>query len=340
MAGAGQGMAAIHMMDAVWTRQILDVLTAAHVETDPILHRLGINQKLLLEPHARLPFKHHAVIMEAASQLLHDPLLGLRFGLGCEPRDAGLPAFVGFVSANLGEALRHTLHCLSVHTSASRVELLAEDEAFALTHQLVDPSASGGRQVNEATMGFLLAFCRLVTQRRLIPTRLELIHPPHPDQAEARRLLGAPILYGQLRNALVGPISWLRFESHHADDRLRRLLESYANNLLQQRGRETDLVGEVQAVVLRRLASGRAELDSVAEELGMSPRALARRLAEQDHSFGKLVDQLRHALAENYLATPDLRVSQIAALLGYANPPAFTHAYRRWTGRAPSEGRA
>jgi AraC-like DNA-binding protein len=333
-------MAAIHMIDAVWARQILDALVAARVDAGPILGPLAINQKLLHEQHARLPFKHHAVIMEAASQLLRDPLLGLRFGLACEPRDAGLPAFIGLVSANLGEALRGTLRCLGVHSSASRVELLAEDEELVLTHQLVDPAALGGRQANEAVLGFLLAFCRLVTQRRLIPIRLELIHPPHPDQAEARRLLGAPILYGQLRNALVGPASWLRFESHHADERLRRLLESYGHDLLQQRAREADLVGEVQSVVLRRLASGGAELDSVAEELGMSPRALARRLADQEQSFGKLVDQLRRELAERYLATPDLRVSQIAALLGYANPPAFTHAYRRWTGRAPSDARA
>jgi AraC-like DNA-binding protein len=33
----------------------------------------------------------------------------------------------------------------------------------------------------------------------------------------------------------------------------------------------------------------------------------------------------------------DLQLARVAFLLGYANPPAFTLAFKRWTGKAPTE---
>jgi AraC-like DNA-binding protein len=36
----------------------------------------------------------------------------------------------------------------------------------------------------------------------------------------------------------------------------------------------------------------------------------------------------------------DLAVSQIAWLLGYQEASAFTHAFKRWTGKTPGEARA
>ena len=77
-----------------------------------------------------------------------------------------------------------------------------------------------------------------------------------------------------------------------------------------------------------------------ATELGMSERTLVRRLSELDVPFATIVDRLRQDLAWRYLAEDELSLTQIAFLLGYASPSAFSVAYRRWTGRSPRKGRA
>jgi AraC-like DNA-binding protein len=41
-----------------------------------------------------------------------------------------------------------------------------------------------------------------------------------------------------------------------------------------------------------------------------------------------------------YLKEPELSISEIAWLLGFRDVGAFSHAYKRWTGRAPREARA
>jgi AraC-like DNA-binding protein len=48
---------------------------------------------------------------------------------------------------------------------------------------------------------------------------------------------------------------------------------------------------------------------------------------------------LRSDLAERYLADKDLSVSRIAWLLGFQEVSAFTHAFKRWSGKAPRESR-
>src|ERR1043166_3999877 len=52
-------------------------------------------------------------------------------------------------------------------------------------------------------------------------------------------------------------------------------------------------------------------------------------------TFSGVVERLRSALAERYLKNQSLSISQIAWLLGYQEVSAFTHAFKRWTGRTP-----
>jgi AraC-like DNA-binding protein len=57
-------------------------------------------------------------------------------------------------------------------------------------------------------------------------------------------------------------------------------------------------------------------------------------------SFARLLNELRHSLARRYLQERDLKLGQIAWLLGYREFSAFSHAFKRWTGSSPREVRA
>jgi AraC-like DNA-binding protein len=70
--------------------------------------------------------------------------------------------------------------------------------------------------------------------------------------------------------------------------------------------------------------------------LGVSRRTLARRLSSEGLTFGGVLQQLKADLAKRHLADETLSISEIAWLLGYQEVSAFTHAFRRWTGKAPT----
>jgi AraC-like DNA-binding protein len=56
-------------------------------------------------------------------------------------------------------------------------------------------------------------------------------------------------------------------------------------------------------------------------------------------TFDALLDELRRELALRYLADPKIAVSEVAYLLGYSEPSPFHRAFKRWTGKTPTEAR-
>ena len=85
------------------------------------------------------------------------------------------------------------------------------------------------------------------------------------------------------------------------------------------------------------LPHGRVPVEDIARNLGMSRRTLARKLSDERLNFTEILQELRRDLAVRYLDDRKLHVSKIAWLLGFNEVSAFTHAFKRWTGKTPRE---
>ena len=77
----------------------------------------------------------------------------------------------------------------------------------------------------------------------------------------------------------------------------------------------------------------------VAEALGVSPRTLHRRLADEHTSYSEILDQTRLMRAATLLKETDMKLLDITLVLGYENASSFTRAFRRWAGLPPREYR-
>ncbi len=77
----------------------------------------------------------------------------------------------------------------------------------------------------------------------------------------------------------------------------------------------------------------------VANALWMTERTLRRRLKEQGINFQKLVNQVRYQQATSLLRTTETSIADIADRLGYSDTASFRHAFKRWSGLAPTEFR-
>jgi AraC-like DNA-binding protein len=83
------------------------------------------------------------------------------------------------------------------------------------------------------------------------------------------------------------------------------------------------------------LHTGDANMDAVATRIGLSRRTLQRRLGDEDTTFEKVLDALRHQLAQHYLDGKKVSVNETAYLVGFSDPAAFSRAFKRWTGTTP-----
>ena len=91
-------------------------------------------------------------------------------------------------------------------------------------------------------------------------------------------------------------------------------------------------------LVLREPAAAH-EIETLAQKVGTSARTLSRLFsAETQLSFKRWCQRARIAAAIESLSTQaNVSVKQLAADLGYASVPAFSHAFRQVTGRTPTE---
>jgi AraC-like DNA-binding protein len=126
----------------------------------------------------------------------------------------------------------------------------------------------------------------------------------------------------------------------HSDSYLNDLLVKYCEAALAD-GRDdtSQLRTRVENAIASVIPHGKVLVEDIARSLGMSERTLARKLSDEGLNFTEILQNLRRDLAVRYLKDRKLHVSKIAWLLGFREVSAFTHAYKRWTGKTPSQRR-
>ena len=206
-----------------------------------------------------------------------------------------------------------------------------------VAQHLLDPAGAGSRQVAGLGASSLVRVARLLTGTMLAPAWIELPFDRCDDEAEHRRVLGAPVRLGQPRTAVVLEQRQLALRAVGADPDLFDLLEQVCRERVEALPDPRDLRARAENVIIELLPYSTPSLDRVARRLGTSSRSLGRRLAEEGTSFKVLVDELRRELARRYLEQGVHRPKSIAALLGYKDLSAFHHAFRRWTGTTPAQ---
>jgi AraC-like DNA-binding protein len=326
------------LVDAVWARHVVAELDRAGLPAAELLSAVGLRREHLAGPDAMIPFAAHVVLFENAAEALREPCFGFRLGSAIELTEAGLLAYVTLNSPDLGAALRNLCRYLPLLTEGCVCELDHGRDEVRLRLGFVDPVGMASRQLPEFGATLLVRVCDAITGHRVRPLRIELRHEAACPTLAAQ--LGVPVRVEQAQAAFVFDPATLPTPVVNADARLLALLRRYADDVLARRAARDDLVAKAERWVLGNLHTGQVDAPRLARSLGMSDRTLARRLAEGGQTPAGLVEDLRRQLANRYLAERAFPLARITYLLGYSDLSAFTRAFRRWTGRTPSEWRA
>lgn len=307
---------------------------------DQIIADAGLTRSRFADPKKQqIPFVRHVALIEAAASHMGDDCFGLRFGNSIKPSNGGLYLYILINSPTLGVSIDNIGRYMYIHNEGTAVDTFDEGDLFELHYHITDRRAAGSTQQIGVAFASFLQFARMQSGRRLTPERVEVMHAPHKDPSEAQRLLGAPIRYQMPRNAIVFPRAWLDLPVGTADTNLLSILTEYADRVLSERRRGLDLVDQVEDWIVKRLPTGRVDIESAARDFGMSGRTLSRRLADNKTSFSQLVEDLRAQLAQHYVGDPSLSLSSIAYLLGYADPTSFSKAFKNRYGSPPQRYR-
>ena len=310
------------------------------LDTLPLLRQAGLTAAEAADPNLRLAVSCQITLLNLLAAALRDDLLGFHLAREFDVREAGLLYYVLASSATLGDGLDRSERFSRITNEGIRVRCL-RDPGMRLAFTYLGVSRHTDRHQIEFWTTAIVRICREVTATRLKPNRVRLAHPRLGSSAELDRFFGCAVDFGlgQDEIGFAPGASGLRLIG--ADPYLNDLLTRHGEEVLASRGSPViSIRARVENAIAPLLPHGKALVGEVATALGMSRRTLARRLGSEGLTFGAILNDMRRALAEHYLADEDLSISRIAWLVGYQEVSAFTNAFRRWTGLTPTQMRA
>ena len=307
------------------------------VDPVPIFAGSGADASTLAAD-ARLPFAAVPALLEraaAATGCAHfGVLLGLRFTLDHH----GAIGRLMRTAPTVETALTDFVTWQPGYSSGAVVYLLGLDEGKAFGYGAYDPSAPGNRQLYLAVAAVGV---RMIAELTGGAARASEVHfsVGAPDDAgrSCARLLGTPVRFGETRTcALLDRRTLKAPVAPGAAAERRRIAGEIGAMLASAKMGASVRTGHVLRPLLQ---AGRPSMAAAARVLGVHPRTLRRRLADEGTSFGQLRDAVRFAIAREFLEMTEISIGEIADALAFASAGTFAEAFRRWTGTSASRWR-
>ncbi|WP_434033281.1 AraC family transcriptional regulator [Cupriavidus sp. a3] len=282
----------------------------------------------------RIPGAAYLALLDWLGEATGDPHVGLRAGAAFVPRHYAEMGYVVLTTPTVRDAILQGIRYEVLANDIGRTRLVEAPGMACMTWTAQHGPLS--RHAHELHMATWSVFARWLIGERYFATQVEFPHPAPADTSLHAEVFGCPVAFGTGRHAMHIDQALLTLPSLQADAGMQAQMTRIADSQLQlcvPAG--ADELAQARAYISARLQDGELPIADVAAHLRLPVRTLQRRLQAQGISYSQLVDNVRRALAEQYLADPAVSLAQCALRLGYSEQSAFTHAFKRWTGETP-----
>ena len=160
---------------------------------------------------------------------------------------------------------------------------------------------------------------------------LRLRHTPASHGELYRELLGR-VEFGCEHDEIYIPMDQWTIENSRRDPMLSRLLARHADLVMERVGPRDDLLSAVRTAIADCMRLGDVSIERAASRLGLTPRTLQRRLADEGRIYKEVVDEVRFEFGCRYLTLTRLSLGEISDLLAYSEQRAFQRAFLRLSG--------
>ena len=314
-------------------RTLVDAVEAAHIPRGDFLSRVGFDAERLEALDGRLELDEYDALIQHALDATSDPALGLRV--------LDNPAIAA--AYNVTSHLVAHAKCLreSIDTLARYHRLISdrpyweveEDERTATIRYRGEAGPPRARRYRaEFTVTAMYKMAQYFV-RNARPLRVAFEHAAPPYRDVYTQAFDGLARFEQPFTGIVIPRELMDETHANRDAEFHSTLQEHATKKLARLERATTYAERVSA----RIASdpSRRDMRAVARALGVSPRTLRRRLAEEGAQFNATVDRALASLATRLLVDERSTIQEIAHRLHFSDASTFCRAFKRWTGATP-----
>ncbi|APR82540.1 Transcriptional regulator, AraC family protein [Minicystis rosea] len=320
---------------AAYALQLLDLAARWNVSERDLLEGLDLRAEALAAPGARITYDTLATLLRRTHELTGEPGLAVYMGRQMRLSSHGALGLATMTARSVGDALHLVELFLATRSMIVDLHYRTEEASASLVLEERGPLANEEREF--AILSLVVMFLHIADVIAEQPLHV-LAEVTSPEPAYVSRFPDlARVRFSMPVNRLVFRTSELQWPLKMADPVTARLARDEVQRELAALGAPSEMIVRVRQAMHGE--GGFRSLDEVAQRLHVSTRTLKRRLADAGTSFTGLLDEVRRDKALLLVDDHRLSLEAVAIELGYFDVANFVRAFRRWTGKTPSEYR-
>ncbi|MBG6501354.1 AraC family transcriptional regulator [Pseudomonas aeruginosa] len=326
------------LVPVAYAEALLDLVAEYGVSRQALFDAARVRPEVLDSPNGRLSFLDFNQLTYSAQALCGEPALGLVLGQRLNVSAHGILGYAVLSSANLGKAIQFALKYYRVLGLAYELELVLDDGRAELRAVESMPLGAASVFAAEGLMATLYSIACFLVGEPLQDVRVGFAYPPPAHARRYAEVFGVAAEFEQPWHWLSMPSEYLERPMALANPATVQMCEQQCEALLATLDVQEGLLTRVRRLLLARPGDF-PDLEPAARELHTSGRSLRRHLSSRGTTYQQVLDDVRKRLALQYLTTTQLPLYEIALLLGFNDSSNFRRAFRKWTGKLPSDYR-
>ena len=306
---------------------------------DPVnlLASVGLDLSAFDDAENKTAFRTAGVLLERCAQATACPHFGLLVGQQADVATLGRLGSLMRESPTVDAALRSLILHMHLQSRGGVPTRSVVGDRAIVGYVIYQRDMRGTAQVHDLVVATSYKVMRSLCGRAWRPLAVTFSHAKPSDVTPYRQLFRAPLHFDADATAVVFDRRWLDHALPGSDTALHAFLQ---RTIAAESVQFSDLVERVRSTLRTMIPTGRATEVSVANLLEIPSRTLRRQLIAKGTSFRALAMETRYEIARQLLTDTRMAITEIAAALEYADPSAFTRAFRRWTDMSPAAWRA
>ncbi len=318
---------------------LLDVISRWGYNDESLFKPFGLTSEQLADPEFRIPTAIANDMVKHALKLTGEPTLGYHLGTQMRISIHGFIGYAIMTANNITEAL--VLANRFIQLRLPFLQLFFSTFGVKATVQLqtdiqMEPLRT---EISIALMIGLISMAKAITG--ISDATGEIDFDFKKPEGFERFMVKFPTHQFRFEQ----PHLLLSFDKNYLMNKLVHADPIASQIAINQCEAELSALGERHRIAMRvrdiltNSEQHYLSIEAVADRLHMSDRTLKRQLAAEGTSFSTLVDEVRYRHATSLLSRTDFTLEQIADELGYSDVANFSRAFKRWSGRSPSNWR-
>jgi AraC-like DNA-binding protein len=309
------------------------------IDTKAILKKAEIKNSILNNSYERIEIEKFGILWNEILHKSNDPDFGLNFGIsGYSIKGGGILASILKNCPTLGIALEKLIRYHDLSGELSQFELVKKGSRVSIIIKPFYPGIEFQRHSAETIVTALFSNLQELSGGNISFREIHFGHPQPDDISKHKEIFKTNLVFGKKFNRLIFEERYLLLAIFLSNDILLESLQQFAQKQIERIKSTNQWSNEVKRKISEILFAGdKPGIELISADLNLSTRNLQNKLKKESSSYRILLDEVRKEIALTYIEKPDTTINDIAFLLAFSDQSAFSHSFKRWTGKSPIE---